>query len=334
MLDEFPRSCQLRPRKRYRIMKTRLTSAAVLLACFALHAQSPITLTTDAQRGELKIRYKAQKLLAYAFATNQFKPYVRELYTLRGENVLRDAPADHLHHHGLMYAIRINGTNFWEESGAPGVQKSIKILSHKTSKSRGGLPQAQFTQLIHWVPSVHRDAKDSAAVALLIERRTVALTVDEKEQEVGVTWDAEFQVGRNAGKVHLHGSDYNGLGLRMPKSFDKVARLQNSENIPYTGANTRNLIPAKWTSVSGEMNGKEMTIALFGFSKNTQGPGSFFTLLEPFAYLSVTQGLEKEPLDYSAGDRFSLSYLLTVYPAPKDNEFIQRRYELWEKQRR
>ena len=57
----------------------------------------------------LEVRYKGQKILVYAFATNQFKPYVRELYTLRGENVTRDAPPDHLHHHGLMYAVYVNG---------------------------------------------------------------------------------------------------------------------------------------------------------------------------------------------------------------------------------
>ena len=80
--------------------------------------QSALTRTWT--KGCWRSGYKGHKILVYAFATNQFKPYVRELYTLRGENVTRDAPPDHLHHHGLMYAVYVNGINFWEERGAPG----------------------------------------------------------------------------------------------------------------------------------------------------------------------------------------------------------------------
>ncbi len=72
----------------------------------------------------------------YAFATNQFKPYVRELYTLRGENVLRDAPPDHLHHHGLMYAVWVNGINFWEERGAPGFEQHVELPLQFTTIAR------------------------------------------------------------------------------------------------------------------------------------------------------------------------------------------------------
>jgi len=49
--------------------------------------------------------------------------------------------------------------------------------------------------------------------------------------------------------------------------------------------------------------------------------------------LSATQALDKKPLEYAAGDKFSLSYLLTVYPANKTRGFIQGRCERWEKER-
>lgn len=313
---------------------------SVAFAClFGLLADFPgasaqVTEQLDQNAGVLEWRFNNQKLLVYAFGTNQLKPYVRELYNLRGDNVLRDAPPDHLHHHGLMYAIRINGTNFWEEVETPGIEKSVRLLAHKTGKSTGGLPQAQFTQLIHWLPSANRSVADSAAVALLIERRTLTLTVDEKNQEVALRWDAAFEVGKNAGKITLHGSQYNGLGLRLPKSFDRVARFQNSEGAPPTGANTQSLLPAKWTSVSGVMDERNVMVVLFGHSKNARGAGTFFSMLEPFAYLSATQGLDKEPLGHSAGDKFALSYLLVVYPDTKPRQFIQQRDERWEKKAR
>ncbi len=286
----------------------------------------------NVEKGELQWLYNGRPLLVYVFATNQFKPYVRELYTLRGENVLRDAPADHLHHHGLMYAIRMNGVNFWEETGAPGIENSVRLVSHKVGKGQGGLPEASFTQLIHWVAFTNRHAADSAAAALLIENRTLTLTVDEKNEEVALRWDAAFEVGKNVPRLEEFGSQYNGLGMRLPQSLDRTVLFQNSENAPYTGADSRNLIPAKWTSVSGPVDGKEVMLVLFGHPKNDRGDGNFYSLRAPvFAYLSTTQRLDKEPLIYTAGQKYRLRYLLTVYTAGKSREFIERRSESWRK---
>ena len=167
--------------------------------------------------GELVIHFKKQRLLVYAFGTNQFKPYVRELYSLNGVNLLRDAPADHLHHHGLMYAIRVNDLNFWEEPPAAGIEKPIKFLDQKVGKNAAGLPQVSFTQLIHWIAPKDKALADTSNAALLVERRTVILTVDEANQEVALQWRPEFEVGPGVQKVVLTGASYHGLGLRLPK---------------------------------------------------------------------------------------------------------------------
>jgi hypothetical protein len=303
-----------------------LTAVSLL----SVQAKNKLTLAVHDDRGEIEIRYGDKPLLVYASATNQFKPYVRELYTLSGENVLRDAPPDHKHHHGLMYAIRINGTNFWEERDAPGVERPVKLLSHGVSKSKAGLPEAKFTQLICWLANTNRNAADAKGAALLIEQRTLTLTVDSKNGEAALQWDAVFEVGRS-GKVTLQGTDYNGLGLRLQQSFDRVAVFQNSEKLPYDGRDTRNNISARWTSVTGKTGNGEVTVALSGRSSNRGGNTSFFTLLEPFAYLSATQALNKTPLDYATGEKFRLSYLLTVYNEPKSADFLQQRYEAWGK---
>jgi Family of unknown function (DUF6807) len=312
-------------------MKTRwFVLGLVASSAIAVRAADKLTMTVHDDRGEIDIRLGTKPILVYAFKTNQFKPYVRELYTLSGENVLRDAPPDHLHHHGLMYAIRVNGVNFWEEKGAPGVEKSVKLLAYNTGQSRDGLPQAKFTQLIHWLAPINRDAADSRAVAFLIEQRTITLTVNEQAGEVAVRWDAAFEVGPR-GKVKLHGSDYNGLGLRPPQSFDRVAVFENSEKSPYlySGPNKRDHIAARWTSMTGKMPKGEITLAMFGKPTNPNGNAVFYTMLEPFAYLSATQALNKRPLEYSSGDKFHLSYLLTVYTEPKSADFLQKRYEAW-----
>lgn len=52
---------------------------------------------------------------AFASSRHNQLTYVAEFSPPDGGNVLRDAPPDHPHHHGLMYAVKVNGLSFWEE---------------------------------------------------------------------------------------------------------------------------------------------------------------------------------------------------------------------------
>jgi hypothetical protein len=290
-------------------------------------ADSPFTTDTKPDRGTLEISYKGRKLLVYAYATNQFKPYVRELYTLRGENVLRDAPPDHLHHHGLMYACYVNGINFWEERVAPGIERHMGlVVATMEEMGEKHLPAASFTERVHWL------APTNSNDPLLVEQRQLVVAVDEKTGEVALRWSSEFNVGPGVGKVVIRGPNYNGLGMRLPESFNHVAKFQNAAKEPYVSKNSQNAIGARWTSVVGQMEGREVMLAMFGRPENARGDGFFFTMLDPFAYLAATQGLEKQPLEYGAGDHFNLSYLLTVYGEQKSPEFIAQRYDQWNKE--
>jgi hypothetical protein len=292
-------------------------------------AKTPLTEIVQSERGSLEWQFKGRKLLNYAFATNQFKPYVRELYTLAGDNVVRDSPADHLHHHGLMYAIRINNVNFWEEVGQPGHERHVKLLAHQTGHSGSGLPQASFTELIHWVPDGENRLPDTTPVAFLVERRTLTLTVDEAEEEVALAWHAEFEVGARTNRVRLHGSEYNGLGLRLPVGWERVARHQNSESAVYPSGGKRDVLPARWSAVSHTLDGHAMQVALCARPYGHAGTNLFFTMTEPFTYFSATQGLEKAPLEYRAGEHFHLDYLVLAYPAVRSQAQLEKRYQSW-----
>jgi hypothetical protein len=274
----------------------------------------PLEIAIHERSGRLDIRHAGNSLLVYSFASNQFKPYVKELRTSGGENLLLDAPADHLHHHGLMYAIRINGTNFWEELADSGRQKHIRFLDH-----RAGGTNANFTELVRWVAPQSDEA-------LLMEERALALTVDTGNGEVALRWRSTFTVGRH--KLTLHGSGYNGLGLRFPEHWNGVAQHRNSAGLPYSAGHTWDITPAKWAAVSHPGGRKAVTLVLLG---NPANPGEtrFFSMNNPFTYLSVTQNLEQKPLEYAAGERFQLSYLLLLWEGQRRSEELNQRYEEW-----
>jgi hypothetical protein len=308
----------------------RAVTFPVFLGSMVLCGGTPgdISATVQAEKGQIQWSYKGQPLLIYAFASDQFKPYVKSFFTFEGEDVLRDAPADHLHHHGLMYAIRVNGVNFWEEQNQPGHQRPIRILSHGTGKTEAGLPRASFTQLIHWVRHEDRELADTTPAALLIERRTLTVIVDEARKEIALRWQGEFEAGPAAERVKLEGSDYNGLGLRLPAGWDHVARHSNSENTPYSKEQRWDLTPARWAAVSNLVNGREVTLALFGHPAN-RGETQFFSMLNAFAYLAVTQNLSKVPLEYSRGDKFGIDYLMLVHSGPQRPGPLEQRYQRW-----
>ncbi len=297
-------------------------------------AMEGLSVEVNRQDGRLEVSRGGSRLLAYVFGKGQFKPYVQELCTLQGENVLRDAPADHLHHHGLMYAIRVNGHNFWEERDHPGYERPVELVFTRTGRNAAGLPQAGFAQRIHWVAEADKDVVDSSGVALLVEVRTLTVSVDDRNQEVALRWESEFEVGARAGRVKLEGADYHGLGMRLPESFDRVARHQNGERKAYKTSDQRDVIEARWSAVTGRMGARDVTVACLGRPSEQRGPLKFFTMLEPFAYLSATQGLDLAPQEFESGESWRVAYLVLVCSTPRSHEALEERYEVWEKERR
>jgi hypothetical protein len=188
------------------------------------------------------------------------------------------------------------------------------------------MPQALLSHRLYWVPHTNATATDARQAALLEEDRTLIVTVDEARQEVAVEWRADLKA---LSKVTLSGADYHGLGVRFIRSWDRVATHSNSENLPYPTQGKRDILEAKWSAVANRWNGREATLALFALPAQTRAPTKFFSMLDGFCYLSATEGLDKAPLAYAAGDTFSLRYLVTVYPVIKSREFMQERYQQW-----
>jgi len=278
------------------------------------------------------IGYEGKKLLVYSFEPQKYKPYVQELCTIRGDNVLRDAPHDHLHHHALMYGIRVNGVNFWEETSEDGVEKVVEtskpVLGFVDSKAER-LPQATITQVLRWVSPEDAFLPNAAPVALLIEHRTLVLTVNPRQQEVALEWRSHFEVGPKTNTVTLAGANYHGLGMRFLQELDPLAMHSLAGTRPDLSNNRQDVSVAPWAAVSFDVPGHPATIALAGHPSNARGDATYFSMLTPFAYLSATQGLDKEPLVYHRGEKFELRYLVLVYPDAKPSQVLRERIESW-----
>ena len=268
----------------------------------------PLTVTVTAGDGVL---------MRYRYADVPYKPYVDILTTPSGVNILRDAPHDHLHHHALMYAIKVNAANFWEETGEPGTEKHVSFL--KTDIPDDKSVSRLFTEQLVW--------SDNAGKALLEEIRTISVARDVEHQCTMLTWVATLKpVGDEP--VELSGAHYHGLGMRFLESMDEggVFRYAGAEPGEVVRGDER-LTQAPWCAYTAKADGKPVTVAMFD-SKEPR-PVHWFTMQTPFAYLSATLNLYREPLAISRDAPLDIGYGVAMWDGEADDDTIGNTRAAW-----
>ena len=98
------------------LVHTTVTAALILTSALATGVQSSEREMPTHMGTLLSFNRGEQTFVEYRFSDKDFKPYVQVLRSPGGINVVRDRPYDHLHHRGLMFAVNMNGIEFWGQS--------------------------------------------------------------------------------------------------------------------------------------------------------------------------------------------------------------------------
>ena len=285
-------------------------------------AEDPLRVTTEAETVSI---YEGQHLLLrYRYDNVPFKACVQQLFSPQGVNILRDAPADHQHHHALMFAVAVDGVNFWEEQREPGRQVHHRFSEVRVGKSDDG-PLAGFTEQLDWINPRSRDL-------LLKEDRTIEVRRVSGVDVTLLSWQSSLAVPPGKDAVVLSGSHYFGLGMRFVESMDASGQFRNAGG--KTGEVVRGderLTLANWCAYTAEANGKPVTVAMFGHPDNVRHPTLWFTMTKPFAYLSATMNLHREPLKVTSEKPLILRYTVALWDGPVADEQISRIYQQWVK---
>lgn len=303
---------------------------AVLLATTECAAQAPASAPA---RDALRLRVEPQfvtvnigerPVLRYRYADTPFKPYVKELFTPGGVNVLLDAPPDHLHHHGLMFALAVNGVDFWSETDSSGkeLHRELEPVAPDASQARD---QAAFSETLDW------QAPDGKS--LLQERRTIRVLAPPEKAAANVTlltWRTRLSLPPGVTAGTLSGNHYFGLGMRFVPAMDKQGTFINAKNLAgevFRGG--ERLTPAQWCAYTATVDGKPVTVAMFDHPANIRQPATWFTMQDPFAYLSATMQLHKEPLTLRADGPLELRYGIALWDGAVSAERIDETFKLW-----
>ncbi|UCC97770.1 MAG: PmoA family protein [Phycisphaerales bacterium] len=286
----------------------------------ALPAEKPIRVIVEPNT--LSIHDGTSVLMRYRYDNVPFKPCVQELSTPSGTNVLRDSPADHKHHHALMFAVAVNGVNFWEEQKAPGRQVHRRFAEVEADK-RKGIPCGGFVERLNWV-------NPRSGGLLLTESRKIEVSHSEDFNATLLSWQSSLSVPRGKEFVTLTGSHYFGLGMRFVESMDAEGRFRNAAGrMGEVVRGDERLARASWCAYTAAANGKPVTVAVFGHPDNLRDPTQWFTMTKPFAYLSATLNLHREPLEIARDKPLVFRYTVALWDGEAEDEQIGRLYQKW-----
>lgn len=253
----------------------------------------------------------SQEVVRFIASPEKHKPYVGLLTTPSGTNILRDNVADHLHHHGLMLAFNVEGTNFWEETPGCGIQRVVSSRSAQRSVS----------QTIAWTePTTGR--------VLLEERRSIAVLRSPDRRATLLGWESRLSAPGSAGSARVTGAHYHGLGMRFVEEMDG-GEFENAAADPgVVVRGEERLMAGRWCAYRAAVNGRDVTVAAFDHPENIRS-ATWFTMARPFGYLSATLRAQETPLTIEAGRPLVLRYAVAAWDGHATSEEIQRLYMGW-----
>jgi len=298
----------------------KLPAVLVLLVAGLAFAEAPSPEGAGPDVEVMKV--DGRLLLEYRHGGELFKPYVSKFFSPSGVNVLRDQIADHPHHHGLMFAVGIDGVDFWSEAKNCGrqISKSFGPTKDKPSEFPGA---AVIDNQLQWVGP-------QGGAALAGEDRQITADRREGLGATLLTWRTKLAPAEGKPSIKLSGSHYFGLGMRFVQSMDGADDFFTPEGkaAGETVRGNERLVRGKWCAYAAEADGKPVTVAMFDHPSNVR-PAWWFIMAKPFAYLSATLNLHREPLVVEAGKPLTLTYGVAVWDGRVKADEIEKLYARW-----
>jgi len=291
--------------------KVFFTFAFLLAFPFFAHSAEEVTanLTINEPSYErtIVLGEEGTPLARYRYISVPFKPYIDELRTPSGKNILRDGCSpSHPHHRALMLALGINGTDFWHEWN----ENNGKQITTQLRSDAGSIE----TEIDWNVPNQN----------VLKEVRKI--NVKKGNDVTLLDWHSTFDAVVD---VALGGNHYFGLGMRFLQEMDRNGRFFNSTGTAGAIFNgDERLTTCRWMAYTAMLDGQPVTVAVFDHPSNPR-PMTAFTMGDaggPFAFISATMNYHREPMRMATGQSLSLKYRVAVWDGEVSPETVERIY--------
>jgi hypothetical protein len=275
---------------------------------------------------DVTMEVRGHTIATYRATPSPNRPFLRELWTPGGVQVLRDSPHDHKHHHGLMFALAVDGLDFWCDEPTCGRQVP-KPLEDVQAGGAATTSRIGFTQPVDWTAP--------GGTVSLRERRTITAFADPKIDATLLTWRSILSAPGDK-PVKLGGWDFSGLGTRFVVSMDGKGKFFNSEGhesaqIGPDGVSIDNkrVTQSKWCAYTATADNRLVTIAMFHHPKN---PTHYFCHLHipgMFAFLTGALGVDRKPIEVKPGAPLDLRFGVALWDGEIDKGRVEAMYQKW-----
>ena len=317
-----------------------------ILLCRVAAAQQPeppkpLRLQMDQ---DVTMQVRGRTIATYRATPAPNRPFLRELWTPGfGIQVLRDSPFDHRHHHGMMFALSVDGRDFWCDTPTGAIGRQVpKPLEDVQLGGAADTSRVTFTQPLDWT------APDGTVP--LHERRTITAFADPKidapktpipgadPNKINVTlltWRSILSVPGSK-PVKLGGSDFSGLGTRFVVSMDGKGKFFNSEGHESStpgpdgqAIDNKRVTQSKWCAYTATADNRLVTIAMFHHPKNPTHYFCHLHILNGFAFLTGALGVDQKPIEVKPGTPLDLRFGIALWDGEVDKDRVEAVYQKW-----
>jgi len=308
-----------------------------------------IKITENKEKKQLDVTVDGQPFTSYAFWDDQKKPIIYPLRTSKGTVVTRSFPlekvagerTDHPHHISMWFNYgNINGVDFWNNSGGPGSEKMGVIKHSAVNATKNGKGQASLDVTMDWImPDGSKVMRQDetitfrAAKDIRIIDRVITLTAqdkkvvfgDSKEGALGIRVARQLEEPANQtqtfGRTEVPVMDNTGVAGVYLSSEGKVGEKE--------AWGTR----AKWMTLSGNVKGEDVAIAIFDHPKNPTYPtywharGYGLFAANPFGAKEFTKGATTLNYTIEPGQKVTFRFRVLINSGKLTKEQTESLYQ-------
>lgn len=253
---------------------------------------------------------------------DEYKPHFHPLNTPCGHTVSLASPHDHKHHKGLMYALRTETCNFWEETPTTS-HENVGIQRHlRFDQVIGSGEQVGFQEMLEWQDSI-------SGQIIITESRDIRCRMLPERNAFLWQWSTWLVAQQNCTLIQSQWShvapngrktNYHGLGLRFCREFGGGTGnnqvVVNGEVHLFTDA--MGMIPEQVAYI-GSFDGCWPPAKGYVEFRQTQKNG-LFVYSDPFAFLSLGPS-NISPFEWQAGNAIEEQYSILISDFGNQSEF-------------
>ena len=235
-----------------------------------------------------------------------------------------DAPADHVHHHGLWFSWKyVNGVNYWEH--APGSDRPAgQTLWRQVRTKLRPDHSARIEMDLHYV--------DPAGERVLAEAREVDVSAPASDGSYALDWTSRFTALAESVRLdrtplpgepegQLWGG-YAGLSLRLTQLEERAAA--SAEGPVVFNAQERHRGRSMAFDYNGELAGQAVGVAILDHEHNLNSPTPWYAIRSGHMSFFTPAVICYTPHELRRGDGFTLRYRVLVHHGRWDAARLQQ----------